>query len=124
MGLIAQAKADIESITSNLDDFGVAITFESPANVTATITGIHTKHHLSVDTDGAPVSAKKAHISFSEKFLTDVNYPVRNVDGEVDLKKHKVSVKDSTGVIKHYLVQTWFPNETIGLITCILEDYE
>jgi len=124
MGLRDQAKADIESITSNLNDFGILISFLAPTLEVATITGIHSKHHLGIDTDGNMINSKKAHISFSEKFLTVSNYPVRDSNGEVNLKGHKVSVKDSTGILKNYIIQSWYPNETVGLITCILEDYE
>lgn len=123
MGLIQQAKELIEQITVNSDDFAVAITLTSPTGTTATIKGLHTKHHLGIDTDGNMVNTKKAHVSFSEKYLTDVSYPIRNAAGEVDLKKHKVSVKDSTGTAKNYMIQSWYPDETVGLIVCILEDF-
>ena len=71
MSLIAQAKADIEQITYNQNEFGVLITFTAPDDSTATVAGLHTKHHLGLDTDGNPVNSKNAHISFSEKNLTD-----------------------------------------------------
>jgi len=124
MNLIDQAKADIEQITSNLNEFAVEIIFTSPTEQTATISGLHTKIHLGVDTDGLAVNSKKAHISFSEKFLTDASYPVRNSSGEVNLRNHRVSVKDSTGNLKNYTVKEIFPDETIGLITCMLDDFE
>ncbi len=124
MGLIAQAKKDIEKITSNSNEWAVSMTFIAPDSKTATINGIHSKHHLGVDTDGNMVSSKKAHVSFSEKFLLDANYQVRNLTGEVSLINHRVSVKDSTGEIKNYIISSSFPDETIGLICCILEDYE
>lgn len=124
MGLREQAKKDTERITSNLNEWGIEMTFVAPTLETATIKGIHSKHHLGIDTDGNAVNSKKAHVSFSEKFLIDANYPVRNANGEVDLTGHKVSVKDSTGITKNYIMISYFPNETIGLITCILADYE
>ena len=119
MGLIDNINADIASITSNLNEFGVSIEIVSPNGVPTTINGIHTKHHLGIDTDGNMVNSKKASIAFSEVF-----YPCRNSGGEVDLKNYKVNVKDSTGFTKNYIVQQWFPDETIGLIVCILEDYD
>lgn len=124
MGLREQAKKDIEFITSNLNDFGIEMTFTAPTDETAIITGLHTKHHLGVNTDGEIVNSKKAHVSFSEKFLTDLNYPLRNANGEVDLKSHKVAVKDSTDIVKNYVISQWFPDETVGLIACILVDFE
>lgn len=122
MGLIDQARLDIAQITSNQDDFGVEIKLTAPDSTINIITGLHTKIHLGVSTDGTLVNSRKAHISFSELNLT--NYPLRNSRGEVDLRNHNLEVKDSTGIVKKYTIQQFFPDETIGLITCIVEDYE
>ncbi|KKN54307.1 hypothetical protein LCGC14_0593620 [marine sediment metagenome] len=119
MGLIDRAKSDIKAITSNPDEFGVSMTFTAPSGETATLNGLHSKHHMSMDTDGNMISSKNAHISVSEELLTAQNYPVRKA-GEVNLKNHRVSVKDSTGISKDYVIREWYPDETIGLITCIL----
>ena len=123
MGLIEQAKKDIEQITSNSNDFGVTMLFEAPGGEKATVNGLHSKHHMAYDTDGNMVNSQNAHVSVSEKFLTDAGYPGRNLNGEVTHKDHKVTVKDSTGVEKVYSIREWYPDETIGLITCILGIY-
>lgn len=123
MGLLEKAKQDIERITSNLDGFAAVITLTAPDDSTVTVNGLHSKHHLGIDPEGNRVNTKNAHISISEKFLTDASYPVRNASGQVHLKKHRVSVKDSTGEVCEYVITEFFPNETIGLITCILGDY-
>ncbi len=126
-GLIEQAKADVLAITSNPDEFGISMTFTAPepGNETATVVGLHTKHYIGINEEGIAVNTKNAHISVSESLLTDAGYPVRNItSGEVVLKNHKVSVKDSTGVVKNYVIEEWFPDETIGLIVCILGELE
>ncbi|KKN55733.1 hypothetical protein LCGC14_0579430 [marine sediment metagenome] len=122
MGLIEQAKSDIKDITSNPDEFGVSITLTAPTGEIATLNGLHSKHHMSVNTDGIMINSKNAHISVSEDLLIAQNYPVRK-DGEVKLNDHKVSVKDSTGISKNYVIREGFPDETIGLITCILGSF-
>jgi hypothetical protein len=127
MGLIETINKDILKITTNLNEFGVEMTLTTPDDVvSADIDGLHSKHHLAIDTDGNQVNSKSAHISFSEQELIDKEptYPIRNANGEVDLKGHKVTVKDSTGIDKNYVVREWFPDETIGLIVCILGDFE
>lgn len=137
MGLLDQAKADIEAITSNLNEWASSLTLLVPgatfdytfdntfANGQITLHGLHTKHHMAVEVEtGKQVNSKNAHCSFSEKFLTDAGYPVRDNSGEVYLKNHRVAVKDSTGVVKEYVILQWFPDETIGLIVCILGDFE
>lgn len=125
MGLLEQAKADIKQITSDLDGWSVEHVLTTPDDVTSvTVNGLHTKHHLSVDTDGHNVNSKNSHSSFSEEVLTDAGYTVRNANGEVALINHKLTVKDSTGIDKQYVISEAFPDETIGLIVCILRDFE
>lgn len=121
MSILAQARQDIADITSNVDDFGVQIRMQAPNGSTVTITGLHTKIHLSVDTLGLPVNSRKAHISFSEKSFEGTNYPLRNAEGEVSLKDHIIYCKDSTNIEKKYRMQQWYQDETIGLITCMIE---
>ncbi len=124
MGLLDIARNDIKNIISDAGGFGEDVTITNLLNQTETIKALHSKHHLGVDTVGNRVNSKNAHISFSEKQLTDLGWSIRNESGEVDLKKYKVQAKDSTGVNKLYVIQEWFPSETTGLIVCVLGDYE
>ena len=125
MSLLESAKRDIERITSNVGEFARAATFKAPTGEEVTVNVLHTKHHLGVDAELKKwANTKNAHISVSEKFLVDAGYPVRNAEGKVYLEQHKVTVKDSTGTDCTYVIEQWFPNETIGLITCILGDYK
>lgn len=124
MSLLDTAKASIKRITTDTNGFGVSMVLIAPSGATATVAGLHTKHHINVDTDGATVNSKNAHVSISEEVLTALGYPVRNADREVNLKGHRVNVADSTGVVKNYVIQEWFPDESVGLIVCILGDYE
>ena len=123
MGLVEQAKKDIEKITGNAAEFGVELTFTSPSAVVAVATGIHAKHHTGFDEQGFPVNSKIASVAISEQYLTDAGYPVRT-GGEVQLRGHKVAAADSTGVVNTYMIREWFPDEMIGLIVLILGDYE
>ena len=125
MGLIEQANKDIQEITSNLDEWGVNISLQSPNGQTASITGISVKIHLGVNTEGSAVSTKQARVTFSEQNLINANssYPLRNSKGDVDLTGHIFSVADSTGIVKTYSPQTWTPDEAIGLIMVFLSVY-
>lgn len=89
---------------------------------TIDITGFATKHHINFDSDGLPVNTKNVHICISEDDLVAAEYPVRNAKQEVALLKHIVVFKDSTGNDKHYQINETFPDETLGLIVCILSD--
>lgn len=124
MGLIEQAKKDLLQITSNLDEFAIAVTFIAPTTETETINCLAIKHHLDFDNDGNSVSTKTARISFSEKLLTDLDYPTRNTSGEVNLMNHRVSWADSTGIVKHYVIKEWFADETLGFIFCKVKDFK
>lgn len=124
MSLIDQARLDIASITSDLGGFGVSAIFTSPLGVLVSVPVLHTKHHLSVDTDGNKVNSKNAHLSVAESNLIAALYPIRNAYNEVNLKGHKVTIKDSTGLDCTYMIREWFPNETTGLIVCVLADFE
>ena len=125
MSLVDQAKADWQQITTDtVNGFGTAISFVAPNASTANVVGLATKHHIGIDDDGNVVNTKNAHISFSEKQLTDQSYPVRDSDGEVSLYNHQVTWIDSTGASITYVIREMFPDETIGVILCILGDLE
>jgi hypothetical protein len=125
MSLRDRAKADIKDFTTRSHEWAVNILMQAPNSQTATFKGFTAKHHLGISSEGTIVNSQKVSVTFSEESLSDANtnYPIRNADGEVDLKNHLVSVADSTGITKQYAVQAWFPDETIGTITVILENY-
>jgi hypothetical protein len=92
-------------------------------DVTIQTTGLAAKHHINFDTDGTSVNAKNAHICIDEEALQLAAYPVR-VDEEINLLNHRVTFKDSSGINKKYIVKENFPDETLGLIVCVLGDFE
>jgi hypothetical protein len=91
---------------------------------TINFTGWGVKHHISFDTDGNQVNSKNARATVDEAVLESLNYPVRNAQGNVTLLKHLVSYKDSSGIVKNYIVRENFPDENLGLILLILGDYK
>ena len=123
-GLIEQAKGDWQRFSSDPKTWGIAITLTAPSAEVANIAGLATKHHIGVDSDGNAINTKNAHITISEQLLVDAGYPVRDSDNEVAIINHRVSYKDSTGVAKEYVIEETSPDETIGMITCILNDFE
>ena len=125
MGLLEQAKRDFATITSSLDGFGREMLLTAPTGETALIVGLHSKHHLGINTDGQRVNSKNAHVCFSESVVFTANplYPIRDASGEVNLKKHRVTAKDSTETDKIYIIDEWYPSETVGVIVCILGDF-
>lgn len=125
MGLTEQAQSDFSRFTSDtVSGFAKAITFTAPnSGPVVIVNGITTKHNFEINEEGKSVNAKKASITVSESLLVAQSYPVRNESNEVNLTGHKVSWKDSNSVCQ-YMIREWFPDETLGLITCILGDFE
>jgi len=120
---LEKAKSDWKRLLNN-GGFGVSITLTPPNSSASTIVkAIAIKHHNSIGTDGLPINAKNVHISIIESDLIALSYTVRNVEGEVSLRNHRVSFADSNDNVKNYIIKETFPDETIGLITCILGDY-
>ena len=124
MGLINQIREDVKKIVSDSNDFGVAIKFVAPNLLEANVIGFHSKLTFEFNTSGEKVNTREAYVSVAEIDLVDVGYPVRNADGKVDLKRHKVTVADSTGEDYTYEISEWIPDETVGLIVCQLKDFK
>lgn len=123
MSLIELANSDINDITTDLNGWGVGMVLTAPNATTLACVGLHTKHRSGYDSEGLQVNTKNAHISISEDVFIAASYPYR-VNGEVNLKDHLVTVKDSTRADIQYIIREWFQDETIGCIVCILGDYE
>jgi len=125
MSLIDQARADILAITTNSNEFAQDITFTSIKDpTTVTVKGIANKIFLNVDTQGNPINSKNVTVAVSEQALLDVGYPVRNSDNEVQMTNDLVTTKDNSGIDKNYQISSKMPDETVGLLVFILEDYE
>ncbi len=121
--LLSAARKDAQRIITG-GGFEEDITVSNPnRTISATIKGTHSKHWISFDTDGNQVNSKNAHITIVESDLTDNGFTVRNQNtGNVDLRKYIIEVKDSTDIIKKYVINETFPSETFGLIVCVLGD--
>ncbi len=120
--ILQLAKKDAKKfITSG--GFEENITLETPSSdLIVNITGFATKHHINFDSDGLPINSKNVHICISETDLVGLSYPVRNAKSEISLKGHFVTFKDSSGLDRNYKVNENYPDETLGLIVCILSD--
>ena len=116
----AMAKKAVTSVGFQED-----ITLKTPNGLTTLqTTGLASKHWINFDSDGNAINSKNAHITLDEQILLDAGYPVRNLNQEVSLRNHRVSVADSSGVLKEYVIIEVFPSETFGLIACILGDFK
>lgn len=88
------------------------------------ITGLKSKHHFEYESDGTLLNDRNAHICIDEDDLAAENYPVRDSNGEINLINHRVRATDSSGEEKNYIIKENLPDETLGLIVCLLGDFE
>lgn len=125
MGIRERAIADAQRITGNkTGGAGVDLRFVSKGNspVTANVVGLHTRHHLSINTEGNVTNDLNAHASVSEALLVAAGYPVRNGQNFVTLKDDFLYATDSAGIERKYKIAQVHPDESMGLIRCILQD--
>lgn len=120
--LLDRARLDASNIASNSGFSSDVELTTKDETLTVQTSGLSTKHHINLDSDGLPINSKNAHVCLSEKELTELGVQVRDLNGEVNLLGCKVKIKDSSGVIREYVITENLPNETLGLIVCILGD--
>lgn len=124
MGLKQQARLSAKRILESSSGFGTSITFMASDYEQATINGLHVRHWLKLDTDGAAVNTLNARVTVSEDSLLDAGYPVRNDEDEIDLNDHLVNAEDDGGVMRYYKVKQVFPDHTTGMIVVELAEYQ
>lgn len=117
------ARDDVNMIL-NEGGFEVFITLESPSAVIAEIKGLAVTRNNLIESDFQVVNSKLAHVSFAEKDLLDLGYPVNNDDGKPFLKNHKVTYPNSNGDMITYVVVETMPSRTFGIISCLLGEYK
>ena len=88
------------------------------------VKGIQTNHRILVDTDEQIGNSKFVAISISEALLVAISYPIRNAESEVSMLKHRVSFVDSAGTNRTYEITEQYPDETTGMLTFLLKDFE
>ena len=124
MDLLAQARADMQTITQG--EFSVLINVTPPESTSSiSVRGLASKFHFQINPEsGLPANAKKAYCSISETVLSEAGITVRNANNEVRLLGYKVEWTDCTGESKAYLIDENYADETLGLIVCMLKQLQ
>lgn len=122
--LLERARIDARRIVAG--DFSTSITITKPdLSASIVVKGLAMKHHMEFDlSSGNTTNSKNAHITISEQPLVDAGFIIRDSNDEVDLKEYQVDYIDSTGFSEKYVINQYFPDETVGLIVCILGEFE
>lgn len=119
MGIFERARNDSKRYSQE-----VSLTFYRIVGTEYVAKGIATRHHLGVDPDtGLTVNSRNVHCTISETLLTAQNYNTRNSKGDVNLVNSFVKYADATGVVRTYKIIEVLPDDSLGLIVCILSSY-
>lgn len=122
--LLKKAKLDASKMILS-GGFSVDIELTTPDKSTSYETsGLATKHHINISSDGLPINSKNAHVLLDEKKLIELGVNVRDLNNEVKLINYFVKVKDSSDFLREYVISENLPNETLGMIVCILADVD
>lgn len=128
MNMMDIARRDARTfVTSKSGGFAVDAVLIDTNDTQASLPMLHSSTYITYNEDrAAMVNMKGAHLCFSEAELKEIapTYVLRNTIGEVEMTGHKCVVKDSTGEVKTYQVKEHWPDETLGLIVCILGQFE
>ena len=120
MGIFERARTDSKRYSQE-----VSLTFYKIANTEYTVKGLATRHHLGVDPDtGLTVNSRNVHCTVSESLLTTQGYSTRNSNGDVNLVNSFVKYADATGVVRTYKINEVLPDDSLGLIVCILGTWQ
>lgn len=122
MSILDFAKKDYQHIVRDRAAWSKDLEFVSPSGVSVNIVGHGMTHNTSYGTDGQVVNGKNTHVSIVETDLVDAGYPLYNSKGVISLTNHTVSFLDSVGVMGHYVINQYYPDETLGIIVCILSN--
>lgn len=121
MSLLDAIRRDAVNITSNSSDFATQITV-SKGDVGVTVGGIAGRHHFGLDELGNVVNTMQAHCAIAEQVLIDAGLNLRNAKGLIATGGITISWTDTSGRNGNYTVKSIRPDETIGLLTFILQN--
>ncbi len=119
MSILDRARKDAQRFVSDAKGFATSITFKHK-EVIVSVNGTAKRHYTSYDDMGNVVGSINASCTVAEINLINQGYPVRNNLNEVYLRGHKVEWKDAMGALYSYTIQSWFPDEHLGLLVLTL----
>jgi hypothetical protein len=125
MGILDLARKDLDLFMSSARNFSVKITITNPSTgQSAELIGLHSKHWFKVDYEsGIVVDTRNAHVSITTAELIRQYFDFYNSKNEIYIKGFIIKVADSSGIEKEYKITAQFPDETTGVIVCMLGDY-
>lgn len=121
--LLAQARLDAQRFTEAGGFEDDIIITTKDGSLTKTVKGRASGIWLKYDEEGNVINTANNRVAIHENTLLAQAYPVRNADGQVALKDHKILVNDQTGTQRSFTVTEQFPNATTGLIMLQLGFY-
>lgn len=119
-----QAKSDWERFSTE-GGFETPVKFIAPEGEEAEFSTLAFDVRLDFETEGGDLSVNKNHITFPESKLIAANYPYRDqVTNNINLSGHCVEWTNTSGILKKYSIEKVSPDQTVGMITCFLANFE
>jgi hypothetical protein len=126
MNLREMAERDMGAmLEDDVAGFANSITLTDPSGKTEIIKGRTGQVHALIDPDtGIPVSVKNAYCSIRIKTLFDLGFKLPKAQPDNTKKPWTAQFADINGIIRKYRVNESRPDQTLGLITLMLEDFK
>jgi hypothetical protein len=126
VGLRETAENDLAFILEDsVDGFGWDINLTDPVGLSEDLVGYSGDISLTIDPEtGVPVSGQLAHVALRITTLKGLGFEIPRGIVETTSKPWVVVFNDIDGVQRTYKVQESNPDLTLGIVICLLENYE
>ena len=124
--LRAIAERDLEFILEDVEaGWGNPIVVTNPDGLTGVVNGQTGEVHALVDPEtGATISVKTAHCSMRQKTLFDLGFTLPKAQPDETKKPWVFQFADQNGIVRQYAVSEARPDNTLGVITIMLEFFK
>lgn len=124
MSLRARAAASVRFILENAAGFAVPITVTNPSGVTVALLGLTKDIAQKIDPEtGVLVAAREASVTLSIASLQELGVGLPQAIASRQSKPWVVQFYDQLGVLHTFKVSDARPDQTVGAIVCMLEEY-
>lgn len=122
MSLRRQAADDLRLIVEDVAAFGWSIVVTNPAGEAFDVVGLSGDVGLTIDPEtGVAVIGRRAHVALTFASLASVGTPI-GMASTVG-KPWRVTFPDIGGTSREFKVVETAPDQTLGLLVCLLESY-
>ena len=126
MSLLTQARTDLATILSDIEQgFAWPVTVIDPRGERAELSGLFADIDQLIDPDtGAAVKGRQVSVSLGLSALTAAGFGVPIGISDASQWPWCVDITTPAGVLQHYKVDESRPDATLGIVVCMLGEYD